>query len=173
MVLRFPSRSPRRPGFVASVIGVMRSIVANLTPALVCQDHTTSPSARNITRQLMCRVHRIPHSRFVTIAIRPSCRRRDAGDHAADLGFLATPQPCGRMARRAICTWQSCKNCPTSKAASTVGPASQNVEREPWQHPARYRDRRRRSGVASSHSAIEGCSIGISLDNQLMRAHPS
>jgi hypothetical protein len=39
MVLRFPSRSPRRPGFVASVIGAMQSILANLTPALACQDH--------------------------------------------------------------------------------------------------------------------------------------
>ena len=45
MVLRFPSCSPRRPGFVASVVGAMQSIVANLTPALVCQDHTTSPYA--------------------------------------------------------------------------------------------------------------------------------
>ena len=53
MVLRFPSRSPRRPGFVASVIGAMQSIVANLTPALVCQDHTTSPSAHSTARQSM------------------------------------------------------------------------------------------------------------------------
>src|SRR6516164_2249061 len=66
---------------------------------------------------------------------------------------------------------QACKNCPTSKVASTVGPALQDVEREPRQNPAGYRDRRRRSGVASSHSAIEGCRTGISLDNQLMRAH--
>ena len=60
MVLRLASRSPRRPGFFASVVGAMQSIVANLTPALACQDHTTSPSARNITRQLMRCVHRIP-----------------------------------------------------------------------------------------------------------------
>ena len=32
-------------GFVASVVGAMQSIVANLTPALACQDHTISPSA--------------------------------------------------------------------------------------------------------------------------------
>ena len=44
MVLRFPARSPRRPGFFASVIGAMQSIVANLTPAKGRQDHTTSPS---------------------------------------------------------------------------------------------------------------------------------
>jgi len=77
MVLRFPSRSPRRPGFVASVVGAMQSILAYLTPALVCQDHTTSPSARNITRQSMCRVHRIPRPTLVTIAKRPSYRARD------------------------------------------------------------------------------------------------
>jgi hypothetical protein len=45
MVLRFPSRSSRRPGFVASVVGAMQSIVANLAPASGCQNHTTSPSA--------------------------------------------------------------------------------------------------------------------------------
>jgi hypothetical protein len=37
-----------------------------------CQDHTTSPSARNIARQSMCRVHRIPRPTLVTIAKRPS-----------------------------------------------------------------------------------------------------
>src|SRR5262249_17087709 len=45
VVLRFPSCSPRRPGFFATVIGAMQSIVANLTPALACEDHTTAPSA--------------------------------------------------------------------------------------------------------------------------------
>jgi hypothetical protein len=34
------------PGFLATVIGVMRSIIANLTPASGSQDHTTSPSAK-------------------------------------------------------------------------------------------------------------------------------
>jgi hypothetical protein len=32
-------------GFLATVIRVMRSIIANLTPAPRRQDHTTSPSA--------------------------------------------------------------------------------------------------------------------------------
>jgi hypothetical protein len=45
-VLRLISSSPRGPGFVAPVIGVMRSIITHLTPASGCQDHTTSPSAR-------------------------------------------------------------------------------------------------------------------------------
>jgi hypothetical protein len=36
---------------------------ANLTPASGRQDHTTSPSARNVIRLLTRRVHRIPHQR--------------------------------------------------------------------------------------------------------------
>src|SRR5258707_8861562 len=43
------------------------------------QDHTTSPSACNISRLLTCRVHRIPLPTFVTIAKRPSYRERDIG----------------------------------------------------------------------------------------------
>ncbi len=45
MVLRFPSCSPRRPGFFASVPRVMRSIIARLISASGYQAHTTSPSA--------------------------------------------------------------------------------------------------------------------------------
>src|SRR4051812_24461130 len=47
---------------------------ANLTPASGRQDHTTSPSARNVIRLLTCRVHRIPLPTSVTIAKRPSCK---------------------------------------------------------------------------------------------------
>jgi hypothetical protein len=47
-------------GFVVTVIRVMRSIIANLTPASGCQDHTTSPSAISAVRHLRFRVHRIP-----------------------------------------------------------------------------------------------------------------
>jgi hypothetical protein len=39
---------------------VMRSIIANLTPAPGRQDHTTSPSASPAVRQKRIRVHRIP-----------------------------------------------------------------------------------------------------------------
>jgi hypothetical protein len=55
----------------------MQSIVTNLTPAKGRQDHATSPSAHNITRQSMFRVHRIPRTTLVTIAKRPSYRARD------------------------------------------------------------------------------------------------
>ena len=50
---------------------------ANLTPASGRQDHTTSPSARNVIRLLTCRVHRIPSPASVTIAKRPFCVGRD------------------------------------------------------------------------------------------------
>jgi hypothetical protein len=47
--LRLISRSPRRPGFFATVARGVTS--ANLTPASGCQDHTTSPSAPKCPRQ--------------------------------------------------------------------------------------------------------------------------
>jgi hypothetical protein len=85
----------------------MQSIVADLTPASECQDHTASPSARNITRQLMRRVHRIPHPTLVTIAKRPSCGRGTMR-HATDLGQPTMPHGCGRLARRANRAWCVC-----------------------------------------------------------------
>ncbi len=60
------------------------SIVANLTPASGRQDHTTSPSASARFVLRASRVHRIPHSTFVTIAKRPSDRGGDSGVHKAD-----------------------------------------------------------------------------------------
>ena len=48
-------------GLIVTVIRVMRSIIANLTPAPGRQDHTTSPSAICAVRQKRIRVHRIPH----------------------------------------------------------------------------------------------------------------
>ena len=59
-------------GLFVTVIRVMRSIIANLTPAPGRQDHTTSPSAIRAVRQKRIRVHRIPHPTSVTIAKRPS-----------------------------------------------------------------------------------------------------
>jgi hypothetical protein len=47
-------------GFFATVIRVMRSIIANLTPASRRQDHTTSPSATSALVRSAFRVHRIP-----------------------------------------------------------------------------------------------------------------
>src|SRR6202040_579092 len=50
MVLRLISCSPRRPGFLATVIGGI--LPANLTPASGRQDHTSSPSASHAVRLL-------------------------------------------------------------------------------------------------------------------------
>ena len=63
MVLRLISRSPRGPGSLAPVIGVMRSIIANLTPASGRQDHATSPSAKAALACRSSRVHRISPQR--------------------------------------------------------------------------------------------------------------
>jgi hypothetical protein len=45
VVLRLIRDLPGEPGFLATVVGVMRSIIANLAPASGRQDHTISPSA--------------------------------------------------------------------------------------------------------------------------------
>jgi hypothetical protein len=45
MALRFPSCSPRRPGFVVTVTPEKRLLLESLTPATGRQDHTTSPYA--------------------------------------------------------------------------------------------------------------------------------
>ena len=74
MVLRFISRSPRRPG---SLTPSLAADAANLTPASGRQDDATSSYAaqrfvRRITRLTPSASHRIPRPTSVTIAIRPS-----------------------------------------------------------------------------------------------------
>jgi hypothetical protein len=99
MVLRLISCSPRRSGFFVTVAsglrlcppGRARKTSADLTPASRRQDHTTSPSANNISRLRRFIAHRScnppcdftvrstlprpPHPvpTFLTIAKRPSC----------------------------------------------------------------------------------------------------
>ena len=68
--LRLIPRSPRRPGFLATV--ACRSLPADLTPASGRQDHTALPSAMSSLVLRRHRVHRIPHPTFVTTAKRPS-----------------------------------------------------------------------------------------------------
>ena len=92
----------------------MQSIVANLTPALACQDHTTSPSA---SASLVWRhqyVHRIPRPTLVTIAKRPFSGR-GTRRNATDLGQPAMAHGCGRLARRANRASRPCVFCPSGK----------------------------------------------------------
>ena len=63
-------------GLCVTVIGAMRSIVANLMSASRHQDHTTSPSTPARFVEPCRHVHCIPHPTFVTIAKRPSDRGR-------------------------------------------------------------------------------------------------
>ena len=44
---------------------------------------------------------------------RPSSSRRDARDDGCDLPDGASVCACGRLARRAICAWGVCGNCPS------------------------------------------------------------
>jgi hypothetical protein len=58
---------------VATVIGAKPlELRANLAPAWTRQDHTTSPSVKPPLVSRRPHVHRIPASRFVTTAMRPS-----------------------------------------------------------------------------------------------------
>ncbi len=74
-------------GFLAPIASVMRSIIADLTPASGRQDHTALPYANVPFAFRHLRVHRIPASRFVTIAKRPSYPRRDRASHTPESGF--------------------------------------------------------------------------------------
>src|ERR1700753_4013020 len=67
--------SPWRPGFLVTIVSVMRSIIANLTPTLVRQDHTLSPYAR---LRIVTRSRRPPRPvpTSVTTADVPSSRVR-------------------------------------------------------------------------------------------------
>jgi hypothetical protein len=60
MVLRLPSCSPRRPGFLASVVPEKRQLLKNLISASGYQAHTTSPSVSRALRRKRQNVHRIP-----------------------------------------------------------------------------------------------------------------
>ncbi len=90
VVLRLISRSPRGPGFLAPVVGVMRSIIANLTPASGRRDHATSPYARHAVRRSAR--PRPPQSRLAFRDDRdtPLASSRDARIKATDLPDGAT-----------------------------------------------------------------------------------
>jgi hypothetical protein len=79
MVLRFPSCSPRRPGFVVSVFDIDAEASMSEISASGHQAHTTSPSEIMRVVDHAKLGHRIRIQRFVTIAIRPSCGRGRAG----------------------------------------------------------------------------------------------
>jgi hypothetical protein len=69
---------PGEPGFLATVAPEKRWLLKSLIPASGYQDAATSPSAKRALVSRALPVHRIPHPTFVTIAIRPSYRARDA-----------------------------------------------------------------------------------------------
>ena len=92
--------SPRGPGFLAPVIGVMRSIIANLTPASGRQDRTISPYAiRHSSGDISRPSHPALNVRDDREA--PLCMRRDAGMIVLIWGLRQYPSGCGTLARRA------------------------------------------------------------------------
>ena len=93
-----------------------KHVLENLAPASERQDHTTSPSASGHVR-LTC-PQRPPHPRPTyrdDRPKRPSSSRRDAREHRCDLPDGASADACDRLARRAICAWRACGNCPSGK----------------------------------------------------------
>jgi len=76
--------------------------------ASVCSSAQTSHAANR-------HAHRIPAPTFVTIAKRPSWQGRDGRKCAADLPDGASDGTCDKLARRAICAWHSCADCPSGR----------------------------------------------------------
>jgi hypothetical protein len=68
-------------GFLATIVRVMRSIIADLTPASGRQDHPALPTRNTLLVGQRPRVHRIPLPTLLTIAKRPSWRKRDGVQH--------------------------------------------------------------------------------------------
>ena len=101
MALRLIPRSLRRSGFLVTVPGVMRSIIARLTPASRHQDHAALSSASGAFVGCATCGHRLPRPTSVTIAKRPSWWARDARQHAFDLPDVTSEMACGTMTRRA------------------------------------------------------------------------
>src|ERR1700733_13488894 len=88
MVLTAASSSPRRPGFVATIAGEIS--FTNLTPASGRQDHTTSPSASQHSRQQrrLRPSHPLPYvrdDRETPLVCGPGWKR-----HRSDLGQKRT-----------------------------------------------------------------------------------
>jgi hypothetical protein len=138
-------------------VGPARADIAtprDLTPAKGCQDHTTSPSAStSLAWRYLC-VHRIPRPTLVTIAKRPSCERGtaracrdDLPDRHSEIFFVSrldTPNQIEMPQQIKLCAHVISRTVgpavqkQPSAAQLKLGPALQDVEREPRQHPARY-----------------------------------
>ncbi len=71
-------------------------------------------------------VHRIPASRAVTIAMRPSCSRRDGGKIFRFTEF-AREAARGRLARRAICGWLTCE-----RTEPAISKPQDRCDQSPW-----------------------------------------
>src|SRR5436305_2706934 len=97
--LRLIPRSPRRPGFLATV--ACGSLPADLTPASGRQDHTALPSALSFARLAKAKASTASRPTFVTMANAPLIEAGRAKD-GADLGSSAMPGACDRLTRRAI-----------------------------------------------------------------------
>ena len=101
MALRLIPRSLRRSGFLVTVPGAMRSIIARFTPASGRQDHAALSSETAHSSGAPSAAIASPSPTSVTIAIRPSWWARDARSDGSDLPDVTSEMACDTMARRA------------------------------------------------------------------------
>ena len=123
-------------------------LLKNLAPASERQGHTTSPSALDHVR-LTC-PQRPPHPRPTyrdDRPKRPSSSRRDAREHRCDLPDGASAYTCDRLARRAICAWRACGNCPSGKSGQRCDAQSTGLSVGSRSHCARQSWEYARNGL--------------------------
>jgi hypothetical protein len=111
--LRLISRSPWGPGFLAPI---GREIICGFNLS-VGRPEPRDFAVRASHVRLTC-PPRPPHPRPTyrdDRPKRPSSSRRDVREHRCDLPDAASADTCDRLARRAICAWRACGNCPSGK----------------------------------------------------------
>ena len=150
---------------------VRRTNPATLAPASERQNHTTSPSASGHVR-LTC-PPRPPHPRPTyrdDRPKRPSSSRRDAREHRRDLPDGASANMCDRLARRAICAWRACGNCPSGKSVRQHSGPSRRSYRPGAKHGLRvsvaptYAGRADRTSRSFWHLGNMGRTLRMSVD---------
>ena len=120
MALRFPSRSPQGPGFLAPVVsGSFRSLdlsVGRPGP----RDFAVRISDVRPHEEPCAPPTRPPHPdpRVVTTRDPPLLPGQDARIILLILRTWQGHRPCDILARRAICAWRACGNCPSCNGGS-------------------------------------------------------
>jgi hypothetical protein len=101
---------------------------------------------------------------------RPSSSRQDAREHRCDLPDGASADACDRLARRAICAWRACGNCPSGKSVRQHSGPSRRSYRPGAKHGLRvsvaptYAGRADRTSRSFWHLGNMGRTLRMSVD---------